>query len=190
MRYMLPPQPNPNPHSPSPPSPSPPTPPTPPWCFHIRSGDAQRNPVPMSRCCPYSAIAAAPMGEKIKDMFQCNPHIHPQHTHTHTHTHTQTHMYIQAHQKHFLLIPSSHPLPPSDIKGISIETLMRGTHFKSNTLQSLYIKKKKKSSPLSRSHLLRVVFLSRVIYSGGFEAEVSGVSGNLTQWHTWFKKLF
>lgn len=53
---------------------------------------------------------------------------------------THTHMYIQAHQKHFLYIASSHPLPPSDIKGISIETLMRGTHFKSNTLQSLYKK--------------------------------------------------
>lgn len=87
-----------------------------------------------------------------------------------------THMYIQAHQKHFLCIPSSHPLPPSDIKGISIETLMRGTHFESNTLQSLY-KKKSSGNALFSQEAIHYMSFS----SGGFEASRgSGVSVNLT----------
>lgn len=89
------------------------------------------NLVPMSHCCLYCATAVAPMGEKMKDIFQSNPLKLPPCTDTHTRTWKP---------KAFPLHPSSHPLPPSDIKGISIETLMRETHLKSNTLQSLHKK--------------------------------------------------
>lgn len=94
--------------------------PLPPWCFHSRSGGIHRNLVPMSHCCPKS-VAVAPMGEKIKDAFQSNPLIH-----THIYKYTKS--------------TSSHPLPPSIIKGISIETLMKGAHFKGNTFQTLHEK--------------------------------------------------
>lgn len=114
--------------------------PLPPWCFHSRSGGIHRNLVPMSHCCPKS-VAVAPMGEKIKDAFQSNPLIH-----THTYKYTKS--------------TSSHPLPQSVIKGISIETLMKGAHFKGNTFQTLHEKIHRQRGLLWGSSSVRVVSFS------------------------------
>lgn len=88
---------------------SPPTPPTPHGASTSDPGIHRENLVPMSHCCPCSAIAAAPMGEKIKDMFQSNPLAHPPNTHTHARAHTHTRSYSTSTPKALPL----HPRPSS-----------------------------------------------------------------------------
>lgn len=83
-------------------------------------------------------------------------------THTYTSMHTR---YMRAHQKHFLFIPFSHPLFPSVIKGFSIEALMRRTHFKRNTLQSLCEKKSLDNVLFSQETIPYILLASSVRFT-------------------------
>lgn len=103
MSYMLIPN-SPIPHSP-------PTPPTPHGASTSDPGIHRENSVPMSHCCPCCAIAVAPMGGKIKDMFQSNPLVHPTRSHAHTHAYMHTHTYSTSAPKALPL--RTLPSPPS-----------------------------------------------------------------------------